>query len=305
MRAFRTLSYETWDVFTDTPFCGNPLALVFGADGLPDATLLAITREFGYSETVFLFADPQATARLRIFEPTRELPFAGHPLIGTATMIAGRRALFSQEITGDTLTLALAGGTLPVRVQRSALPGTEAEVWVQALAAPTMGARVDPPLVSALSGLAVDDLAGGPDAPVLASVGLPFVCARVRTLEALEAATVLAPKAAVAALKATGADCLYLYYWQEGATDLTVRMMWPGHPIGEDPATGSAAAALTGLLGLRGYPVGSLRLSQGAQVGRPSTLLTRFEQTPDQAPHVWLGGTAVPMMAGSLRAPEP
>ncbi|MBY6153090.1 PhzF family phenazine biosynthesis protein [Vannielia litorea] len=271
--------YLTLDVFTSTPFTGNPLAVIPDARALPEDALQNIAAEFNYSETTFVFPpdDPANTARVRIFTPTMEIPFAGHPLIGTAVAL-------SRAGHGPDLTLELGVG--PIRAHATE---TEArfttEVALQILAHPAAS------LTARALGLPEAALA---NPPVLASVGLPFTLSELTTREALAAC---APDTAAfkqgAAAHPGSLDFAQFAYWRDGAT-IHARMFAPLDNIPEDPATGSACAALGAYLTSLHGPQ-TLTIHQGDDMGRPSRIGLRTTESS-----VTISGAAVPVMSGTL-----
>ena len=285
--------YRTVDVFTAQRFGGNPLAVVLDAEGLDTATMQAVAREFNYSETSFVLPprDPAHTAHVRIFTPGSELPFAGHPNVGTATVLA---------LEGDDSARMLfeeAAGLVPVEVLREGGVPVGAE-----LTAPQPLQRLSPvpaDLVAACLSLAPADIVGQ---PLVASVGVPFAFAEVASRDALHRAR--CDRTAFARhLPQDGAYGIYFYCRDNGGLDLHARMFWPAEGMVEDPATGSAAVTLAALLaegGLDGE-VG-LRVEQGRDIGRLSTLLTRVVVAGGAVRSAHVGGRCVAVMRGSLDA---
>ena len=284
--------YLTVDVFTSQPYCGNPLAVVLDAQGLDTAAMQAIAREFNYSETTFVLPphDPANTAHVRIFTPLNELPFAGHPNVGTAYVLA------AQGNTAARLVFEEAAGLVPVDILRENGVVTGAE-----LTAPQPLLRLaDMPAeaVARCLSLQPGDITG---TPVIASVGVRFVLAEIATREALGRAK-LAPAAWTDHLPFHDTDSIYSYTRDGGAGfDLHARMLWPG--VSEDPATGSAAVALAALHAEFG-PDGevALRIEQGRDMGRPSTLLTRTIKSGGVVRSAHVGGHCIPMMRGMIDA---
>jgi trans-2,3-dihydro-3-hydroxyanthranilate isomerase len=285
--------YVTVDVFTDRPFGGNPLAVVLDAEGLDTAAMQAIAREFNYSETTFVLppADPANTAQVRIFTPLNELPFAGHPNVGTAYVLA------SQGNDAARLVFEEGAGLVPVEIMRDgdAVMGAE-------LTAPRpleIGAELPVEDAAACLSLAPADIATASHAPMVASVGLRFVLVEVASRDALRRARIDA--AAYARLfPFHGTDSVYFYTRDGGGGfDLHSRMLWPG--VGEDPATGSATVTVAAVLAaLGGDGEVALRFEQGRDMGRPSTLLTRTIKTGGVVRSAHVGGYCTPMMQGTL-----
>lgn len=248
------------DVFTEVPLTGNPLAVIPDARDLPEVRLQKIAREFNFSETTFVFppSDPENSARVRIFTPATEIPFAGHPLIGTAVALAadGRPAELRFEIGIGVLPVA-------VRGQNAAFTS----------AAPlTFGPTVAPEIVAACLGLKAADIATTTHSPQIASVGLPYCLVELASRTALDA-IVTDPRAFRLATNDFDLeqDFEIYCYWSDGDI-LHARMFAPLGGIPEDPATGSAAAALAAYLATEAASDRSLDLRQGAQMGRPSRL---------------------------------
>ena len=279
-------NYVVYDVFTDTPFGGNPLAVIPDATGLAEDQLQKIAREFNFSETTFVYPpkDPAHTAKVRIFTPTMELPFAGHPTIGTAI------ALRDAGTTGD-MVLELGIGPVPCTVSAGGA----------AFTVTTPLARFgtpDPAFVAAALSLPETAIRTATHAPVQAGVGLPFLFAELtdRTqLAACQPVTDLFRKGA-AAYPAPIDFATYAYVRDGDRID--ARMFAPLDNIPEDPATGSAAAALAALLTDVEGKAQSLRILQGEDMGRPSHI--GASTTLGDPVAVTISGNAVQTMAGHL-----
>ncbi len=279
-----TLAYQVVDVFTSTAFAGNPLAVVLDADDLSTAQLQALANEFNLSETAFPTAPPQgATYGLRIFTPATELPFAGHPSIGTAWVLhdLGR-------IDGGANVQACGAGLLPVDVGHEAVTLTGGT--------PSVSEPLDPePFLEAL-GLSPEDLAG--TAPRWAGVGLDFGFLRVRP-DALS--RVRPDLQRVAALGRSGVS---VHCW-DGAV-AKARVFAGGVGVGEDPATGSAALGLGVFLAastLLGDGQHSYVVEQGVEMGRPSTLTCGVVVEAGEAVRATVSGAVVPIARGEIRVP--
>ncbi len=293
--------YCTCDVFTDTRFGGNQLAVLPKAEGLRDDQMQQIAREFNYSETAFVFP-PEAghTRRVRIFTPTSEVPFAGHPNIGTAFVLAtiGEFGSFDPTIA---VTFEEQAGPVPITVHRRA----EGRIWCE-LTAPesiSLGKTIPVISVAAAVSLTVDDIVTAPHPPRVASVGLPFLFAELRDRGALERARPSIQ--GFEGLVALGVDQAYLHLYVKTADgfDLRTRNFSPLDGILEDPATGSANAALVGLLGhFDEAASGSFRwrIAQGVEMGRPSVLDARTEKRGGQVVNVWIGGESVLVSQGFI-----
>ncbi len=293
------IPFHTLDVFTETPFAGNPLAVVLGADGLTTAQMQTIAREFNLSETIFVMAprDPANTARVRIFFPTAEIPFAGHPTIGCAILLA------EQAHEGDfstTITLEEEAGLVPVAVTRRDGRIT-AELTAPVLPYPA-GGTPDAALVAAALDLAPENL--GPHLPGTHEGGPGFLYAPIASLDALARARPVEPHWS-RLIAAHGVDSAYLYTRGEDC-DFRARMFSPTAGIPEDPATGSASAILASQLLANGAIADgttALTLHQGVEMGRPSILRLTIEAAGGALTAVRIAGSAVRIGEGRLRLP--
>lgn len=279
----REASYLVYDVFTDSRFGGNQLAVFPDATGLPEARLQAIAREFNFSEVTFCYppADPAHTARVRIFTPTSEVPFAGHPTIGTAVALADLGQ-------GPAMVLELGVGPIPCFVGSEGASFTTA-VPLQIIAQPPVA------LVAAALGLPESAVQTRTHGPVQASLGLAFVLVELTDRAALSRARPVteAVRQGAAAYPA-GLDFAIFCYVRDGET-VEARMFAPLDNVPEDPATGSASATLGAYLAsLPGGPK-RLILSQGVDMGRPSRIAVSVG-----AKGVTVTGQAVKVMAGTL-----
>ncbi len=278
--------FVVYDVFTDQPFGGNPLAVIPDATALPDHHLQQIAREFNFSETTFVYppADPSHSARVRIFTPTQEVRFAGHPIIGTAMALAdlGR---------GPDMVFELGIGPIPVRVS-----GREAHFTTSAPL--DILAHPDASLVAACLGLSAGAIRTDTHPPVQASLGLPFVFAELTDRATLSACSpVIDAFRQGSRLHPSGFDFAVYAYVRDGA-QIDGRMFGPLDNIPEDPATGSASATIAAILANQlGTPL-SLTLHQGDDMGRPSVI--RAHVAAGSPPAVTIRGSAVKMMEGQL-----
>jgi trans-2,3-dihydro-3-hydroxyanthranilate isomerase len=304
-------AFVTCDVFTDTRFGGNPLAVLPDARGLTDAQMQAIAREFNYSETTFVLPPERGgDRRVRIFTPAREVPFAGHPNVGTAFVLAALGELEPLDnvrsvVLGErSVVLEEPAGDVPVTIRP--LAGGRVICELRAPERLSVGPALPVDLVAAAVGLAPDDIATDSHAPCVGSVGLPFVLVELRSVEALRRARPDEP--ALRALLAAGAACadIHCYVRTPGdpdCVDLRTRMFAPFDGVPEDPATGSANAALAGLLtALHPGSDVNLRLTiaQGVEMGRPSRLLARTDKCLDEVLGVWIGGESVLVSRGTI-----
>ncbi len=293
--------YYTCDVFTDTRFGGNQLAVLPEADGLDGRRMQQIAREFNFSESTFVLV-PEAghTRRVRIFTPMSEVPFAGHPNVGTAFVLAATGAL-GPLTTETTVTFEEEAGLVPVTVRSGADGRVRCELTApQGL---TLGREVPVDLLARAVSLTPADLATGAHAPVVASVGLPFVIAELTDRAALERAR--PDGAGIEALVAAGVQPpdVHLYVRSGDEYDLRARMFSPLDGIPEDPATGSANCALAALLArLDPAADGSFawRIAQGVEMGRPSVLEARAEKRAGAVVGAWIGGECVLVSEGTI-----
>jgi trans-2,3-dihydro-3-hydroxyanthranilate isomerase len=296
-----TLSFETVDVFTDTRYGGNPLAVVFGAEGLPAERLQQIAREFNYSETTFVLPpeDPAHTARVRIFSTKREMPFAGHPNVGTAAVVGWRGELFGRPL-GDTVLFEEIAGVVPVALTRAG-----GAVTATTLTAPEAFSRhqeVPADQVAACLGLDVSAVTTARHAPVIGSVGLPFILAELADAEAIRTARPVAARFADQPEVAANGAILCYARVAEPDLDIRARMFAPIRNVAEDPATGSACGALMGLLGTLETGSGTLRqrIAQGVEMGRPSLIQGAVDHADGTSTAVRIGGRSVRVMTGSI-----
>jgi len=289
-RVSAALEFEVVDVFTDRPFAGNPLAVVLGAEALTTAQLQALAREFNLSETAFpLRPTPDERERgvgyrLRIFTPLVELPFAGHPSVGTAWLLAARG-----EVAPGPVVQACGAGELPLEVcadgARVTLTG----------GTPTTGPVTDVDAVLAAVGLTAEDLAGRAG---VAGTGLEFVHLPVRA----GSLTRVVPD-----LTALGRVGDVYVVEQEGPRGFRARMFAADLGVPEDPATGSAALGLavhavaTGLLPGDGTTAFTVR--QGVEMGRPSLLHVEVDARDGAAVAARVSGGAVRVSSGRVRVP--
>ena len=284
--------YITVDVFTDRAFGGNPLAVVLDAGGLSTAQMQAIATEFNYSETTFVLPpqDSAHDAQVRIFTVRSEIPFAGHPNVGTAFVLATQaakpptRLLFEEK-----------AGLVPVAVltEQGNVTGTE-------LTAPQPLKRLSQlraEQAAACLSLSATDVKTDRHPPQIVSVGLPFLAVELASRDAVRRA-----KADAAAFGRTFPRDVPA---SEKPCELQARMFHPGASgLSEDPATGSATAAAAALLAdLDGTRDGELKLAigQGVDMGRPSLLLTRVKKQNGAVASVHVGGGCVQMMEGTFR----
>ena len=297
------LQFQTVDVFTADRFSGNPLAVVLNAEGLSTRQMQAIAAEFNLAETTFVLPpkDSAHTAEVRIFTPRGEMPFAGHPNVGTAFVLARAGISYGKTIAGDHVIFEEKAGLVPISLLKDG-----ATVVGARLASPqplTVGAEIAVELIASACGISVDHIETRNHRPCIASCGAAFILAELKTREALAAAS---PRADIFRREVAKhpATSILLYTQVDGHDiDIRARMFAPQHGIPEDPATGSANVALIGLLAkLRPEP--DLQLSktiaQGVEMGRPSMLYAEAEKRGGIVTATFIGGRCVAVMQGSI-----
>ncbi|GAC1343189.1 MAG: PhzF family phenazine biosynthesis protein [Acetobacteraceae bacterium] len=286
--------FETVDVFTDRRFGGNPLAVLPDARGLETEAMQAIAREFNLSETTFVLppADPAHTAQVRIFTPTTELAFAGHPNVGTALVLAAR-----MPTRPDRFVFEEAAGLVPIRFDWSGAP----QATLDAPRPLQCGAELPAALVAACVGLREDQIVVANHRPLVAGMGTDFVFAEV-TAEGLQTACAdtAAMRAAAQRVEVRPSGFPVHVYVRDGAVVRT-RMFSPLSGIPEDPATGSANVTLAGLLlSLDGTEQARFTIHQGEAMGRPS-LMHAGAMRDAAGIRGWIGGGAVAVLQGTMR----
>lgn len=296
----RVYDFVTVDVFTEQRFGGNPLAVFPNAEGLQTAEMQAIAGEFNLSETTFVLppTTPGHDARVRIFTPKTELPFAGHPNVGTAFVLGqgvgpDRDRLRFEELAGV--------------VDADLVRGTDARVVGARIAAPqalSVGAVVPRDVIAACAGLDVSAVMGRTHEPLVASVGTPFVFAEVTGVGDLERAVPRLDAFRDAAQRLPGMAlrfALHLYVRLPTAGALRARMFAPLAGVVEDPATGSAGAALAALLtSLTGQESCRFVIEQGGEMGRPSVIVAEARRQGDGEVRATVAGSCVPVLRGRI-----
>jgi len=302
-------AFHTADVFTDSLHGGNPLAVIPDARGLSDRQMQAITREFNYSETIFVFPPENRsnTRRVRIFTPATELPFAGHPTVGCAFVLAWIGEI---PLTGDESRIVLEEGVGPVHVLIRCKDGKPVFAQLTSVKLPEIN---DPPprpevlceiLSLEPSHIVADDMIE----PEAVSTGVPYLFIPLKKPEMLSWVKVDIAKWELS-LRDYWAPEMFVFStddWSqifEGG-HIRARMFAPGLGIGEDPATGSACAALAGFLGLRSETRnGTVRWSvdQGVEMGRPSRLELEVDLKRGQLEAIRVGGASVLVSSGTLQ----
>jgi trans-2,3-dihydro-3-hydroxyanthranilate isomerase len=288
--------YHTCDVFTARRFGGNPLAVLPEAAGLSGEQMQRIAREFNYSETTFLLppGDPAHRRKVRIFTPGAEIPFAGHPNVGTAFVLA---AIGAVPTPGAETDVVFEEGAGPVAVKIRCREGRPVACELTAPQSLALGATPPVEAVAESVRLPPDVIVTRTHPPRVASAGLPFLCVELRDRAALGQASVR-EEAHGALMEASGAAGILLYTRDtgEGGLDLRARMYAPLHGVAEDPATGSANVALAGLLAASAPEADGAfawRIAQGVEMGRPSLLEASAIKRGGEVETMRIGGRAV------------
>ena len=297
------LHFVTVDVFTGTQFAGNPLGVVLNAEGLSGGQMQTIAAEFNLAETTFVLPpkDPVNTAEVRIFTPRYEMPFAGHPNVGTAFALAREGESYGRVIEGNSVTFEEKAGLVPISILRDGASVTGARV-----ASPqrlTVGTEISPELIASACSLSVDDIETKNHRPCIASCGAPFIIAELKGREKLAMATARADVYSREVAKQPATSIFIYTLVTEDGLAIRARMFAPHHGIAEDPATGSANVALIGLLAkLR--PERELTMTktiaQGVEMGRPSLLKAEAEKKDGVVTATYIGGACVPVMSGTI-----
>lgn len=307
--------YEIYDVFTDKPLTGNPLAIVHDAEGLDDATMLAIAREFNLSETVFMAPAVNAlhTASMRIFTPDYELPFAGHPTVGTAIALAYKNAGGKQPQTDLIMTLEEKIGPVRVAVHCNGhqKAGGQQPAAFAEFDLPQLPERVDIKVekeqVAAALRLNTHEIGFENHVPSVWSGGKPFVLVPVKNM--IAAAKVVVDPVFVEDHMpeiAENAAPFYIYTRETRLyeSNYHARMFTSGQHVYEDPATGSAVAAFAGAIHEFDRSVegmSQLWIEQGIQMGRPSRIRLELDVAGQKLIGARIGGSAVKVAEGYLQ----
>jgi len=297
--------FVTLDVFTSTAFGGNQLAVFPDAGGIPEEALLSITREFNFAEVTFCYppANPAHTKRVRIFTPAREIPFAGHPTVGTAIALV-ELGLAGAAAGGESkLVLEEGVGPIPVTVKKTAGEPAFAQFSTAKLAevgpaTPSRGALAE------ILSIDAEDILATPMAPQNVSCGLPFLIVPLRSVDAVSRSRVRMDKWETTLKSAWAPDIFVFAKKPEGGdSHYHARMYGPGVNVAEDPATGSANACLAGYLGARAARKdGTLvwTVDQGVEMGRPSRIEIEADKSAGAVTAIRVGGSAVMMTEGSF-----
>jgi trans-2,3-dihydro-3-hydroxyanthranilate isomerase len=291
-----TYAFVTLDVFTDRQFGGNQLAVFPDARGMSNAEMQSLAAEFNLSETTFVLppSDPANTARLRIFNRTAEMPFAGHPNVGTGYVLASQG-----RDQGGVLKFEEIAGLVEVRVARDAAGALSGAV-IDAPRALVTGPELTAAQASVCVGLAPGDIVTSNHKPIQASVGVDFFFAEVTPGSLGRAGPDLAAFRKTAAETETGSDRLSLFVYAHDGDVIRARMFAPLSGTFEDAATGSASATLGALLlSLTSKAEGAYEIIQGVEMGRPSRLSVSARRGADGV-RASVGGGCAPMFRGEV-----
>jgi trans-2,3-dihydro-3-hydroxyanthranilate isomerase len=292
--------YYICDVFTDRRFGGNPLAVIPDARGLNDQQMQQIAREFNFSESTFVFPPEQGhTRKVQIFTPTREVPFAGHPNIGTAFVLASCGEL--EEIDEATeIVFEEKAGLVQVTLSKSDEGMISCEL--KAPQALSLGKVLPAEMVATALSLSASEIVTDTHPPMIASVGLPFLMVELRDQSALQKASINLDGFKQIAAQGVMPD-IHVYVRSDDEFDIRARMFAPHDGVPEDPATGSANCALAGLLGHYHPSVSASfewKIAQGVEMGRPSLLQARAEKKDGKVLSIWIGGSCVMVADGHI-----
>ena len=294
----RRLAMAQWDVFTSKPLEGNSLAVIFDARGLSDAEMQAIAKEMNLSETTFILprdadTERESGVRVRIFTVQEELPFAGHPTLGTAFALRGNSG-------AEQITLDLNVGKVPVRFEQTSIEPLFGEMTQ---VDPKFGMQHDREAVARATGLRVVDF--DTESPIeTVSTGVPFTVAPLKCLQVMQKLKVN-PNGAVEYLEKTGAKFLYFVCREtvDSAARLHARMLFYN---AEDPATGSAAGCAAAWMVAHGVaePEERVLIEQGIEMQRPSRIFVRASREnnlrDNRIVNVRVGGNAIEVMRGEV-----
>jgi trans-2,3-dihydro-3-hydroxyanthranilate isomerase len=296
--------FHTADVFTDQTFGGNQLGVLPDARGLTTEQMQAITREFNYSETIFVLPpdDPKHTRRLRIFVPGKEIPFAGHPTVGGAFVLAATGEI---KLDGDETRIVLEEGVGPVPVLIRSRNGAPYFTQLTAAKIPEQHLESwDAATIANLVSLSADDvdLSNG-NAIEGWSAGLPYLYLPLKSRDALQRSRI---RADLLEKTLGGKWTAEIVVFTKDGDDYRARMFAPLVGVAEDPATGSAAAAFAGYVGSRSDVrdgMISFTVHQGYEMGRPSRLDVELDKSNGEITSVRVGGASVLVSSGTIRVP--
>ena len=307
----KKLPFYTVDVFTNQPFAGNSLAVVLEADDLSTLQMQMMAREFNLPETIFVqtASDPDNTAKVRIFFPTDEIPFAGHPTIGCAIFLAEQRQNNESDFSTE-IRLEEEAGLVPVKVER--VEGViTAQFTAPVIPTPVTDAdtgdvvALDSKATAQVLGLEESDIGCQGDVSMVHTGGPTFLFIPVSSVEALSRSMAVEPNCSQLA-KRFGAVGTYVYYLDPAKNELDARMFAPDAGIPEDPATGSATALLASQLmfGNRLQEgTNTFVLRQGYDMGRPSDLQLEIDVQNATLKAVRVAGSSVAISSGQIRVP--
>ncbi len=293
--------YYICDVFTETRFGGNQLAVLPEAEGLSAKQMQQIAREFNFSETSFVFpAKAGHTRHVRIFTPAREIPFAGHPNVGTAFVLASIGELGAIR-SSATVTFEEEAGLVSI-----AITDTGGKIASCELTAPqslSLGKTLPVEVVATAISVDPKEIVTTTHGAQIASVGLPFIMVELKDRSVLERA-----RSSISGFEAIAGQGVmpdvYFYTHASDGFDIRARMFAPLSGVPEDPATGSANCALAGLLAHFNTQVSgnfSWRIAQGVEMGRPSTLIARADKKDGVVQTTRIGGACVMVSEGAIR----
>ncbi|HEX8045123.1 PhzF family phenazine biosynthesis protein [Rhizobium sp.] len=301
-----TVAYVTADVFTSERFAGNPLAVISDARGLSGEAMQKIATEFNYSETTFVLPpeNPEHTARVRIFTPTAEIPFAGHPNVGTA-FVLGRQADIFGKVPGDRLIFEEEAGLVDVQLLRTG--GDVSGAKIRAPGQLQVGDTIAGDLIARCIQVDPESIRHTTHAPTFASVGLPFAFAELDSLETLGKASpnaaVFAEAAALHKEDKTGFSLFVYTRSSDKPWHIRARVFAPLDNVIEDPATGSASAALgaylTSLLPEADVEM-KITIEQGVEMGRRSLIGLDIRKSGGIVTDAFLSGQCVGIMRGEV-----
>ena len=286
-------------MFTDVRFGGNPLAVLPDAVGLSSVQMQQIAREFNFSESAFVLPSYGGyTRNVRIFKPTQEIPFAGHPNIGAAFVLLSIGEI-GNIAEGLNIVFEEKAGPVPISIRQ-----VGADIWCE-LKAPeplSLGQSIDLDLIAAALSLVSEDIITSTHQPIVASVGLPFIIVELNSRLALERARSYPP--AIEAIQELGImPDILLYVRSDDDFDIRARVFAPLDGVPEDPATGSANCALAALLShYKTEWTGdfSWRIAQGVEMKRPSVLEARSKKWPDSGIDAWVSRTCKMVTEGLI-----
>ncbi len=292
--------YYICDVFTQQKFSGNQLAVITDAEGLSDHDMQNIAREFNFSESTFVFpSEKENTRKVRIFTPRSEVPFAGHPNIGTAFILA-ETGIFGDFAQSIDVVFEEKAGNVPIKINKDHC----GYIWCE-LSAPaplSLGKVATVDLASEVLSIEAGDINVTTHYPQVASVGLPFLFVELQSLEALSQAQIDLTKLQ-RLLQEGFPSYIHIYCRDVKDFDIRCRMFAPLDGVPEDPATGSANAALIALLShcdQRSDLEDKWKISQGSEIGRPSVLHGRAQKIGGTVTEVNLGGYSVMVCKGTI-----